>query len=217
MKKISMIGRVFGRLTVIGYSHVSKGHYYWECVCECGETEIADGGHLRVGNIVSCGCFKDERIAARSRTHGQTGSKEHKAWSGMIQRCTNPKEKCWRNYGGRGISVCRRWRSFQNFLSDMGKCPNGMTLDRFPNLNGNYEPGNCRWATVTQQANNTRANRRIIAFGEIKTAKEWSRDPRCAVKYATLAWRAGQKCWSGEDAITYPASFWAYKNRKVQV
>lgn len=136
--------------------------------------------------------------------HGMSSTSVYKAWAEMRRRCENPKSHAWPDYGGRGISVCERWRSFENFLSDMGPRPTGTTLDRYPNNDGNYEPGNCRWATDSQQARNKRTNALYTAFGETKTCVEWAEDPRCVVPADTVKCRL-YRGWSVEDAVSLPA------------
>src|SRR5580765_1025660 len=140
--------------------------------------------------------------------HARNGAKsrEYSVWSDMINRCYNPNIKIYKHYGGRGITVCDRWlESFQNFLKDMGPRPNNkMVIDRYPNMNGNYEPGNCRWATRVESGRNTRRNRFLTAFGETKTIIEWSKDDRCKVNYVTLNSRINQSKWNHEQAISTP-------------
>lgn len=113
---------------------------------------------------MSCGCYRREFSKAKATTHAATDTAEYRIWAAMKRRCTNPNVKAWKDYGGRGIKVCERWRRFENFLSDMGPRPAGLTLDRI-NHDGHYEPWNCRWATYKEQANNTRGNR-LISVGE---------------------------------------------------
>jgi hypothetical protein len=141
---------------------------FWECHCECGRIKIVRADHLKVGNTKSCGCLASEMTAARSRTHGETPyryhSPEYRVWSGMRVRCSKPR---FVHYGGRGIKVCDRWHKFENFLADMGRRPSPThSLDRI-DVDGNYEPSNCRWATRTEQMNNTRTTRRVRAWGEV--------------------------------------------------
>lgn len=148
-------GQRFGRLVVIGYA----GHGRWLCACDCGRQARPIKYHLRNGDTRSCGCLYRESIGNRTRTHGLGHTRLNWVWSAMIQRCTNPNNKRWESYGGRGITVCARWRSFENFLADMGKRPRGLTLERLNNDKG-YEPANCAWRSHTNQANNRRPRRK---------------------------------------------------------
>lgn len=121
-------------------------------------------------------------------THGMHGTPTYKTWEAMKTRCTNPASKSYAAYGGRGVTVCTRWASsFADFLADMGIRPEGTTLDRFPNTNGNYEPGNCRWATRVEQQRNTTANRRVTFNGETLTQVEWAQ--RQGIRQDTLSYR----------------------------
>lgn len=147
---VNITGQRFGRLVVLERSH-SLGSVSWKCQCDCGNVRVVDSQNLRRGASKSCGCSY--------QTHGEAGSNrtvEYQCWNDMIQRCTNPNNGSWKDYGGRGITVCERWRTdYRNFRDDMGPRPEGLTLDR-ENVNGNYEPSNCRWATDEIQANNKR-------------------------------------------------------------
>lgn len=166
------LGKVIGRLTVISYAGKRKRGHFWKCQCSCGKTSEVFGWSLATGRTISCGCYRADATRAMRLKHGHTigarggnhvaVSKEYRAWQNAKDRCYRPNRKNFKDYGGRGIRVCDRWRdSFSNFLADMGQCPAGKSLDRFPNMNGNYEPGNCRWATVKEQMNNTRRNRKF--------------------------------------------------------
>jgi hypothetical protein len=156
-----------------------KGLVEWLFKCDCGNEITAAGALVRFGSPKSCGCSTEALKAAKVTKHG--GAKraghapEYAVWAGMIQRCTNPADLNYHNYGGRGITVCDRWReSFEAFKSDMGPRPSQRhTIDRI-DVNGNYEPSNCRWATATEQARNTRSNRRITVGDVTLCVAEWA-------------------------------------------
>lgn len=147
----------------------------WLCQCDCGSTTVAAAANLGK-TTMSCGCLQSETASAQMRTHGMTKTTEFKIWQGMQQRCHNPNDTGYPNYGARGISVCERWRSdFRNFLFDMGKRPSRKhSIDRFPNRDGNYEPENCRWATSTEQTRNANYNRFVEIGGTTLCVTEWA-------------------------------------------
>lgn len=158
-------GERFGRLVVLGRAGTSPDKQKtWLCQCDCGNTSIVRGGHLRTGSTSSCGCLVTK--------HGMYRSREYATWRSMVQRCTNPKDTNYPHYGARGISVCNRWReSFEAFLADVGARPAGMSLDRFPDMNGNYEPGNVRWATAAEQAHNRRRSPTAETVEQIRSLR----------------------------------------------
>lgn len=165
---LELSGKQFGRLTVIRFHEVRPGRrYHWWCRCQCGKEKSINRQYLVNGKTVSCGCVRDARaletMAANPAAftgarleHGLTDTPTWRSWAAMIQRCTNSRRSNYKFYGGRGIAVCSRWLEFKNFYEDMGARPDDMTLDRWPNNDGNYEPGNVRWATPRAQSNNRR-------------------------------------------------------------
>jgi hypothetical protein len=154
-KRIDLTGKRFGRLVVPAYAGGEK----WFCVCDCGVRVVVRGDRLREGKTKSCSCLRRELLKARATKHGMSRSREYRSWTSMKSRCFDPRATGFEFYGGRGILVCERWaNSFEEFFADMGTRPAGRSLDRI-NPNGNYGPGNCRWADTKQQAQNRRPQR----------------------------------------------------------
>lgn len=159
-----LIGRTFGRLTVetdIGPRRLATGRSkrFLSARCQCGTAVEVTADNLRSGHTQSCGCFHHDNTLSVNVTHGDTRverTTEYRSWDAMKQRCLNPNDQKYPRYGGRGITICDRWlNSFESFLADMGRKPSPIhTIDRYPENDGNYEPGNCRWATPHQQADN---------------------------------------------------------------
>lgn len=160
-------GRVFGRLTILERLE-KRGHgYMWNCLCECGTQKSVRIDHLKSGAVISCGCYWQERRIESNTTHGMTGTRVYRIWRNMINRCHYEKYPERHLYGGRGIVVCRRWReSFEAFLADMGTPADNLSIDRI-DVNGNYEPKNCRWATAKEQAQNKRP--RSVTFYDLES------------------------------------------------
>lgn len=202
--KIDLAGKKFGRLKVIEFAgrKNGRGDSYWKCVCSCGNTSIAAGYNLRTGASRSCGCQIRVGLLKSNITHGRTGTIEYRLWAGMLTRCYNKKEKTYKFYGARGITVDARWRGeggFENFFADMGKRPSKKhTIEREDN-DGPYSADNCRWATRIEQGRNTRSTRRTIVDGMSMSLME-----ACRIKglnYGTIRSRIDKQGLTFEQAV----------------
>jgi hypothetical protein len=154
----------FGRWFVMSFSHSDDHDNHWNAVCACGTAKTIRAYDLKSGKSRSCGCQRSQSLRQRFTVHGhntkRAPSPTYSSWANMIQRCTNPNHKQFADYGGRGVTICERWRwSFENFLADMGLKPLGLLLDRIDN-DGNYTPSNCRWTTRLESNRNKRLNYR---------------------------------------------------------
>jgi hypothetical protein len=171
--RVDITGRQFGELHVVHHVEGRK----WFCKCSCGKATIVAVDKLNSGHTASCGHLRLDALVRRSTTHGNAPrgaqSPEYRVWCSMVARCTLPTEKSWANYGGRGITVCKRWQKFENFLADMGPRPAGTTIERVNNDKG-YSPSNCRWATKAEQARNTRRTRFITYRKVTKCVSDWA-------------------------------------------
>lgn len=209
---IDLTGRRFGRLSVLRmvgrvkpYPDKTTTHLIWLCRCDCGAEKEIPGPRLR-SNTKSCGCDRFAALARASTKHGHNpgsgSTPEYRAWSKIKGRCHNPKDKKYADYGARGIRVCDEWRDdFPRFLADMGLRPSAAhSIDREDNDKG-YEPGNCRWATVLEQAANKRNTVRLTANGVTKHVAEWARDLGCRPDAIMGRLRRG---WPEHDAVTVP-------------
>lgn len=207
MKLVDLTGQRFGRLVVIRRASLNiRGKPAWDCRCDCGAHRTIPGAALRKRNTRSCGCLKRDASTNRMRMHGDAchghTTAEFRAWCSARERCSNPKNPAFKNYGGRGIVVCERWlTSYDTFLADMGRKPSpAHTLDRVDN-NGPYSPENCRWATRVVQANNTRRNRLLEEDGHVHTAKDWSHLTGLSL---SCIWTRLSNGWSIHDTLTLP-------------
>ena len=194
-----MTGKRFGRLSVVSYSGKNNRRLaLWSCLCDCGTTTLVTGARLRNGATSSCGCFRRDR-GKQNATHGMHGTHAYRIWIGMLSRCRNKNATGYKNYGGRGISVCNEWLEFENFYKDMGPPPEGLTLDR-KDTNGDYSKGNCRWATWFEQADNKRSVKMLSAFGKTQSLATWSRE--FGIHYSTLRDRLTYEQLDLETALT---------------
>lgn len=200
-KGMDLTGQVFDRLTVLNEApRRTTGKTalivrMWRCKCECGNVCIKWQPDLRSGNAQSCGCIK--------RKHGLASTPEYNSWKSMINRCTDPSNKLFNRYGGRGITVCKRWlQSVTHFISDMGTRPDrGYSLERINN-DGNYTPKNCKWAHRNEQANNRSNNHLLIVDGVSKTLAEWSRSVQLTPNTIRARLKKG---WTERQSILTPA------------
>lgn len=202
---VCLVGQKFARLTVISRTHSKNKKACWECQCECGKTVFARTGDLKSGNTKSCGCLRSDRIKTNSykHGHGRTNalSPTYQSYTQMLTRCRNPNRNNWQNYGGRGITVCQEWQnSFESFLKDMGERPSLQhSIDRI-DVNGNYEPSNCRWANKKDQGRNKRTNHLVEWNGKTQTLIEWAEELK--INKTTLSARINTYGWTIEKAFT---------------
>lgn len=180
-------GLKFGRLSVLSIDHftrvdssrgcgrwvVSQRQAHWRCQCACGKITVVSANALKEGKTKSCGCFYSDSRQGCNRIHGQSGTPLYKRWAEMVTRCTNPKRGSWRRYGGRGITVCDRWKSFENFKQDMQRGFQAHLMLGRKDNDGDYCKENCRWETPIQQANNTCANKFVSYLGRTQTVAQW--------------------------------------------
>lgn len=200
---VDLVGQRFGRLVV--QSLASRKPIKWMCLCDCGRLKAIARSALRKGkgrtSTLSCGCIQREITTRRLSTHGLSWRQEYSAWRAMKRRCTQPKSPNWKDYGGRGISVCEAWRSsFAAFIADMGQRPSAAYSIERRNVNGNYEPSNCYWATAGEQANNKRNNVFIETSSGRMTASAAARAAGVSVR--TIMGRVARD--AGREAILLP-------------
>lgn len=190
---INLTGMKYGRLSVKEIDYRENYRTYWKCLCECGKTCIVEGGNLRSGRQKSCGCIVSERgremLIQMNTKHGLYDTRIYGIRRNMLQRCYNPKAKRYEFYGGKGVTVCEEWKrdfmSFYRWALENGY-QEDLTLDRI-DVNGNYEPSNCRWVTLKEQNQNTSRSMKVDYFGSQMCLKEASR--LCGMSYETLRYR----------------------------
>lgn len=206
---IDMIGKKYGRLTVLEFVETKeeqKGKYvrYYRCKCDCGNEIVVRGSALRNGNTKSCGCYRKEYVTQKNTTHGMTDTRIYRLYRSMVDRCYNPNNKSYADYGGRGIEICKEWKGeggFENFY--IWSMSNGyqedLSIDRINN-DSCYSPDNCRWVDAITQANNKRNSKKYTWNGETHSLPEWGRIKPNGLGYRTLVGRI-YSGWSIEDAF----------------
>jgi len=204
-KLIDLTGEQFGRLVVLRYAGKNNnGRTQWLCKCNCENEKIIVGYHLKSGDTKSCGCLRVEKTIKRLTKHGHSTraktSKTYRSWYSIIQRCTNPNNKDYHSYGGRGITICKRWMKFENFLKDMGEMPKGHQIDRVNNDKG-YCRSNCRLVTSKINNRNKRNNHLITYKGKTQCMSAWAEELN--INKATL-WYRVYYGWSIEKTLTTP-------------
>ncbi len=205
-KAIDITGQKFGRLTAVRFIEVRKNSYFWLFKCDCGKDVMTQKGNVVSGLSKSCGCWKIQRLTK----HGMTKTRFYNIWGHILSRCHNSNVERFKNYGGRGIKVCKRWLTFINFKDDMyesyrehltkfGK--KNTTIDRI-DTNGNYCESNCRWATYKEQNNNKRNNRLLTHNGKTQCVLDWAKELK--ISPSILYKRITQRKWTIKQALTTP-------------
>ncbi len=201
---INLIGKKFGKLTVIDGPIIGASQYKWACKCDCGNPDILNifGCALRKGDTQSCGCLQKENVARISTIHGMYKTRTYRIWRCMINRCEYKNDISYKNYGAKGIKICEMWHNFENFIQDMGICPSNLTLDRIDN-NNDYHKENCRWSTWKIQ-NRNKENIRLIEFnGKKQCITAWEEE--LGFKKTLITNRLANG-WSIEKALTIPVN-----------
>jgi hypothetical protein len=203
-EQLNLAGQRFGLLVVIAVAPLgNRGHFRSTCRCDCGNEVVIRDAALRCGGSTSCGCRSTKLLIKRNRTHGRTGTAEHRVWMAIKNRCYRPRHNQFHNYGGRGIKMCPRWlNSFESFLEDMGARPSPKHSIERINNSGDYEPANCYWATWKQQSRNKRSNHWITFQGETLTLIEWAE--KIGTSSSILSSRINTCKWPIERALTEP-------------
>ena len=201
-KLIDITGNKYGRLTVVKYSHMGNhGNSFWDCICDCGDVKKIGRGNLTSGQTKSCGCLLKEISVKLLTKHNLYGTPSYRIWNGMKNRCINKRDKHYKDYGERGITVCDKWLTFEGFYDDMGERPIGLTLDRKDNDKG-YNKENCQWANSEQQQNNKRNNVNITYKNKSQTLSQWSRE--LGIRRSMLNSRLFVYNWSVEKTFETP-------------
>lgn len=213
-KIVDLTGQKFGRLTVISEAGRAKnGAKKWRCLCDCGNEHFVITGNLLNNSVRSCGCYRKEYVRNKNYVHGKSQTRLHGIWRGIKQRCFNPNENCFDSYGGRGITICKEWKddfqAFYDWAINNGYADN-LSIDRI-DVNGNYEPSNCRWADNKTQANNKTSSNLLTMNGETHTVSEWAEIT--GIDRKTISDRIARFGWSAERALTVKARV-TYEHRR---
>ena len=206
MKCANLLGLQFGLLTVVARGKSSVGgNSRWACLCSCGKSTEVFAYNLKSGGTISCGCYGHNIAGKRNKTHGDTGTPEHRVWTGMKTRCLNSKDASYQSYGAKGVTIDTRWlgkNGFETFLRDMGRRPSpDHSIERKKNSLG-YSKENCCWATEVEQQNNRSNNVRLTFKGKVQTIAMWARE--IGMQPTTLRSRVVKLGWSAERALTEP-------------
>lgn len=196
-KRIDVSGQRFGKLLAgVFISEIKK----YLCKCDCGNEVFKSGPELRRGKTISCGCYRKAHLNNKTK-HAMSETKTYSSWAHMIQRCTNKKDKRFKDYGGRGIKFCEKWLKFTGFFEDMGIMPKGYSIERI-DVNGNYEKENCMWLPKEKQCQNQRSNNKITFRGKTMNLTDWAKE--LGMKRWVLSQRIVTMKWSIERAFTEP-------------
>jgi hypothetical protein len=207
-RNVDLTGRIFGRLTCIGKVGSRNGHMLWNCQCACGRESIVTTGNLNIGHTQSCGCLQKDRSRKSKLVHGKyhdengNRSKLYHVWDSMKQRCNNPNNKSYMDYGGKGVKVCSDWNDYKTFYdwAISNGYQEGLTIERINNTEG-YKPSNCKWIKKSMQASNRRNNHYLSFRGKKMTVTEWGNELGINPKNILTRLRRG---WSVERALTTP-------------
>lgn len=211
---VDITGHRFSRLVAVRLlpERSPQGRTLWECKCDCGQTLTATSNALRRENTRSCGCLARSLTASRSTKHGKSNSPEYAIWAAMRNRCTNPNDRNYKNYGGRGITLCEQWQSFASFYADMGGRPSSNHSIERVNNDGPYSPDNCIWATPEEQQLNRRTARLITFNGQTHNLATWAK--RTGIRVTCILHRLDAG-WTVERALTESVTAAPLRNQKL--
>lgn len=199
MRAHNLLEQRFGRLRVVAKEPSKRNQTMWRCLCDCGAVTVVAANPLVSGRTKSCGCHRRQILSTSNLRHGKSGTRTHNIWRGMLKRCQTKTCAAYPNYGGRGINVCDRWQTYENFLVDMGEAPIGASIER-KDVNGHYEPSNCVWLSKERQNLNKRSTLQVTIGEETKPLSVWceGKGLRYGLVYDLIA-RLG---WPPERALS---------------